>query len=344
MRRNQHHLEEREESPPTKQYPTHHGYSDFTRLGMLSEDTPRTPYGNETTPLANSSHHSTPSSGSIFMHSQSPMQVPQLMRSAILPSPSSLNFPNPHTLPTMSPPATSAPTSAQSAHLQDLQHQISVKTLAFQTLQREHDSLLQKLERQRTKCATLERKFEVSDVEINSLTDEKEKLQTQVVTMETLVEELQQSRDEARRQLVDNGTQYMRIMEMANRLQSQGADDKKKWEAERTELEQRIRLLEEAMVTGMEQPTPRSDAEQQASASSVPLHTGLAHTPSVPISSQAETINVLRAEVGRLRSRTQTLESAVHMMRRESISIQIAARQLVESGGKLEGVAQGAVG
>jgi chromosome segregation ATPase len=242
----------------------------------------------------------------------------------------------------MSPPSAAGQTSAQSAHLQDLQHQISVKTLAFQTLQREYDSLLQKLERQRTKCATLEKKFEVSDVEINSLTDEKEKMQVQVTTLESQVEELQQSRDEARRQLIANGAQYMRIMEMANKLQGQGADDKKKWEAERHELEQRIRVLEEAMVTGHEHAS--SETENPSSASPGIPSIILAHSPATSNVSQTETINVLRAEVGRLRSRTQTLEAALHTMRRESISIQAAARQLVDSGSVLENVAQSTVG
>jgi hypothetical protein len=276
------------------------------------------------------------------MPPQSPMQAPQPIRSAILPSPSSLNFPHVPNLPSISPPSTAAQTSAQSAHLQDLQHQISVKTLAFQTLQREYDSLLQKLERQRTKCATLEKKFEVSDVEINGLTDEKEKLHIQVATLENQVEELQQGRDEARRQLVANGAQYMRIMEMANRLQAQGAEDKKKWEAERGELEQRIRLLEEAMVTGAEdQPL---DEDQLATASPTVSTMVLSHNPASSNPSQSETINVLRMEVGRLRSRTQTLETALQTMRRESIAIQVAARHLVDSSGKLESVAQGAVG
>ncbi|KAH7079063.1 hypothetical protein BKA63DRAFT_257551 [Paraphoma chrysanthemicola] len=343
MRRSQHHLEEREEqSPPARQYPNvHQGFSGFAHPTLMSEDARRLPYQSEMSSLGNSPHH-TSSAGSAFMPPQSPMQAPQPMRSAILPSPSSLNFPNAPTLPSISPPSASVQTSAQSAHLQDLQHQISVKTLAFQTLQREYDSLLQKLERQRSKCATLERKFEVSDVEINSLTDEKEKLQMQLTTLETQVEELQQSRDEARRQLVANGAQYMRIMEMANRLQAQGAEDKKRWEAERVELEQRIRTLEEAMVTGTEN-TP-SETGNRSSASPVHPSTTLTHNPAASSASQLETISVLRVEVGRLRSRTQTLETALQTMRRESISIQAAARELVESGGRIETVAEGAVG
>ena len=276
------------------------------------------------------------------MHLQSPMQAPQPVRSAFLPSPSTLTFPHPQTLPSISPPTPSGHTFAQSAHLQDLQHQISVKTLAFQTLQREYDSLLLKLERQQTKCATLEKKFQVSDVEINSLTDEKEKLQAQVAVMEGQVEELQNNRDEARRQLVANGAQYMRIMEMANRLQAKGAEDKKKWEAERSELEGRIKLLEEAMMTGLEHTTPNT--QHQTSDSPGPIAMDSIPSSIATSTSQTETVNVLRAEVGRLRSRTQTLETAVQTMRRESISIQAAARRLVESGGKLEDAAQGAVG
>jgi chromosome segregation ATPase len=276
------------------------------------------------------------------MPSLSPMPAPQPMRSTVLPSPSSLTLPAAPILPSISPPSAAGQTSAQSAHLQDLQHQISVKTLAFQTLQREYDGLLQKLERQKMKCTTLEKKFEVSDVEINSLTEEKERLHMQVATLETQVEDLQQSRDEARRQLVANGAQYMRIMEMANRLQGQGAEDKRRWDAERTELEQRIRLLEEAMVTGTAQAS--SEADDRPRASSAASSVMQSHDTATHSASQSETINLLRAEVTRLRSRTQNLETALQTMRTESISIQQAARQLMESGGRLEDVAQGLLG
>jgi DNA repair exonuclease SbcCD ATPase subunit len=344
MRRNQHHLEEREEqSSPSRQYPgAHYGYPGFAHPSTISEDPRRLPYHGEMGSVASSPYQTVSSPGSSFMPPQSPMQAPQPMRSTILPSPSSLNYPNTSTLPSISSPSTVGQTSAQSAHLQDLQHQISVKTLAFQTLQREYDSLLQKLERQRTKCATLEKKFEVSDVEINSLTDEKERLYLQVAALEGQVEGLQQSRDEARCRLIENGTQYMRIMEMANRLQGQSAEDKKKWETEKTEMEQRIRLLEEAMVTGTAQLPSQAENPSHAS----PGENSLVHPhgSATPNASQSETINVLRAEVGRLRSRTQTLETALQTMRRESISIQTAARQLVESSGKLEDVAQETLG
>jgi septal ring factor EnvC (AmiA/AmiB activator) len=250
-----------------------------------------------------------------------------------------MSIPNIANIPSFSPPSAAAQTSAQATHLHDLQHQVSVKTLALQTLQREYDSLLQKLERQRTKCATLEKKFEVSDVEINSLTDEKERLNAQVAMLEAQVEELQQSRDETRKQLVDNGAQYMRILEMANRLQAQGAEDKKRWESEKADLRQRIKVLEEAMVTGTARPTPfAATAASSALPSIVETHMA-AQEPA----SSTETIRVLRAEIGRLRLRTQGLETALQTMKGESVAIQEAAKVLMESGGKIEITAQGAM-
>jgi len=334
MKRGQQHMEHYEEQARIHGS-SYHGIPSFSHSSILAE-TGRATYGNEVPPAANSPHHTASSTGSIFMPPQSPMQAPQPSRPGMLPSPSSMSFVNVATLPPISPSVTaSSQASAQTAHLQELQHQISVKTLAFQTLQREYDSLLQKLERQRTKCATLEKKFEVSDVEINSLTDEKEKLQAQVAAAEYQVEELQESRDETRRQLVANGAQYMRIMEMANRLQAQSAEDKKRWEGERAELQQRIKVLEEAMVIGSDSQNPeRSTSPPNA------VIVGLG-----PVnSSTTETINVLRAEISRLRIRTQTLESALQTMREESLSIQAAAKKLMESGGKIEQATKGALG
>lgn len=331
-----------EQSPRTRQYTTpQHGYSGFTHPSMGPDQNRSNPYGSEMQLMANSPHLTASSSGSVFMPPQSPMQAPQPSRTGMLPSPSSMNFPNVPNLPPISPPSTAVQSSAQATHLQDLQHQISVKTLAFQTLQREYDSLLQKLERQRTKCATLEKKFEVSDVEINSLTDEKEKLQAQIAALESQVEELQQSRDETRRQLVASGGQYMRIMEMANRLQAQGAEDKKRWEAEKAELQNRIKVLEEAMVAGPERSTSVTGrADFRPSPSIMPIQA----SGKTPVASSDETVNVLRAEIGRLRLRTQTLETALQTLREESVSIQEAAKRLVESGGKIEQATQGALG
>lgn len=318
--------------------------SEFLRLppppGMA--DDRRVPHRHEQAQARQSSspQHQAPSSaGSSFMRAQSPAQTPQ--QAHMLPSPSSLNFPVGATIHPMSPPSAVLQSPAHAAHLQDLQHQISIKTLAFQTLQREYDSLLQKLERQRAKCATLEKKFEVSDIEINTLTDEKEKLQAQVAHLEAQVEELQQSRDDARRQIAANGSQYIKIVEMASRLQAQGAEEKRKWAAEKEELQNRIKILEEAMVTGM---MPELDAEAHtrepgdsaASESQDEEMLDRQQSSAQPISASSRhahhTIKLLRAEIVKLRTRTQSLESALQVMKEEGLSMQAAAQAIANSG------------
>ena len=140
---------------------------------------------------------------------------------------------------------------AQTSHLQDLQHQISTKTLALQTLQREHDQLLAAFSRSQIRCSTLDKKSQVSDHEINTLSEEKARLQQQVETLETQVEELGRARDEAQQQSAADSAQWRRIMAMSSQLQVHSAEetrqfksDKEAWERDRDGLERRIKELE----------------------------------------------------------------------------------------------------
>lgn len=313
------------------------------------------------------SPHRTASSsgGSGFVQSQSPLQTAQGIRagtaSGMLPSPTSMNFPAPSStaLPPLAP-STSYPSSAQTSHLQDLQHQVSVKTLALTTLQREYDALLQKLERQRTKCAALEKKFEVSDVEINSLTDEKELLQGTIVQLEKQVEGLTASRDECQREMRRSGEQYMKIMEMGGKLQARAAEEKQVWLKEKEVLEKRVRVLEEAMVSDPRVPAVGSRGAEGSSilergdpeAADVDVGMKAAGTTAtvlpqaVPSSSAAtaETISVLRAEITRLRRRTQVLESALKAMRNESHGLHEALQAVAASGSKIQQAVANALG
>ena len=202
------------------------------------------------------------------MHSQmQPSPVGGTQSSSILPSPTHSGSFNAPTLPPIISPSVPAHGSAHSTHLQDLQHQVSVKSLAYATLQHEYDSLLQKLERQRTRCTALERKFEVSDAEINSLTDERDKLFTQIGELENQLEDLVKARDSARKEVVVNGAQYMRIVEMAGKLQAQSAAEKKEWEKEKRALEARIRQLERGDCIEPEAATIVSEASSVPSTS-----------------------------------------------------------------------------
>jgi hypothetical protein len=141
---------------------------------------------------------------------------------------------------------------AQNEVLNDLSHQLSVKTLSHTALSREYDMLLQKLSRQRVKCAALERKFEVSDAEIVSLSTDKERLEDRVESLEQQAKELQKQRDEARRASEDSKGQWMRIVEMAGKLHGGketanpigGSSAEKNWAEERASLLKRIDQME----------------------------------------------------------------------------------------------------
>jgi hypothetical protein len=170
-------------------------------------------------------------------------------------------------LPPLSPSPSVSTSAALAAHLQDLQHQISTKTLAFQTLQREYEGLLGTFSRQQTRYATLDKKTKVSDVEIKTLAEEKIRLQSQVEALESQVEELIKGKEESHQQSVASGAQYMQIMAMSSQLQVQGVSDsrrwkveKEKWEKEKQELAKRIKDLEAAASLNRE-----SDSRQPIS-------------------------------------------------------------------------------
>ena len=154
-----------------------------------------------------------------------------------LPSPPNITFQtSAGILPPMSPSVVGANgQSPHITHLQDLQHQLSTKSLAHQILQGEHEKLLAAYSRSQRKCADLDKKSQVSDAEISNLSEERMRLQAFIESLEQQVEELQQSRDEAHKQSVANGSQYMQIMAMSSKLQAQGSVDQKKWKSDRDE-------------------------------------------------------------------------------------------------------------
>lgn len=170
--------------------------------------------------------------------------------SRTLPSPPNAQYPTPGFSGSSQFSAASVQ-AAHTSHLQDLQHQISTKTLALQTLQREHDQLLAAFSRSQIRCNTLDKKSQVSDHEINILSEEKIRLQQQVESLEANVDELVKSRDEVHQQSSADGAQWRQIMAMSSQLQIKGAEDTRKhkadreaWEEDRAALQERIRDLE----------------------------------------------------------------------------------------------------
>ena len=279
----------------------------------------------------------------------------------MLPSPTSLNLPVPPGLSAIPSPSTFPLSAAHATHLQELQHQVSVKTLTLQTLQREYDNLLQKLERMRTKCATLEKKFEVSDAEINSLTDERERLEKQVESLEKQLEDAQNARDEARSSSAEQAAQYMKIMEMAGRLQAQASDDRRRWETEREKLTNRVTELQEVNLnaTGsrslrrQDHPTSsRPDLEADLAISRADIETNLdtsVGTGAAPkkafmasitgghSSASAHTADKdVQREIMRLEARVESLQNALQIAQEESKIVREAALALAGASQRLD--------
>ena len=254
-----------------------------------------------------------------------------------LPSPSSLHFPTPNPPPgnlasvgaSSSPPtdvSSRLTAPAHEIHLQDLQHQISQKTLALITLQREHDTLLSAYSRQQTRCITLDKKTQVSDNEINTLTEEKLRLQAQVESLDAQVEDLVRAKDEAHKQSVANSQQYMQIMAMSGKLQAKSAEEAKKWKAEREELEQekvelmeKIKLLEEYG----ENTTNVKDISE--------MNIGSDEVLSLPPNAILDITDppMLRAEIRKLRGTIQEHEATIRQIKAETDEINRVTDSLV---------------
>ena len=70
--------------------------------------------------------------------------------------------------------------SPHTSHLQELQHQLGTKSLAYQILQGEHDKLLAAFSRLQARCATLDRKSQANETEVFNLAEEKARMQAQI--------------------------------------------------------------------------------------------------------------------------------------------------------------------
>ena len=268
-----------------------------------------------------------PSVGPHLKFLQSPMQAPASNRP--LPSPSSLNFSGSQILPPLSPSFMGSK-SPHTAHLQELQHQLSTKSLAHQILQGEHDKLLAAYSRSQTRCATLDKKSQVSDNEINNLVEDRIRLQTQVDALEAQVDDLQQIKDEAQKQSVASGSQYMQIMGMSSKLQAQAAADLKKWKTDRDDWQKEKEYLLnkvanlEADVRGSKSPP----------APMPPSFTSSRHSPgraSVESSKtkidpdevlMSNSVEVLRAEIVKLRKSNHEAETSLQCWRTDSFQLE----------------------
>ncbi|KAK5110909.1 hypothetical protein LTR62_005447 [Meristemomyces frigidus] len=188
---------------------------------------------------------------------------PDLPRGAAraFPSPSSMVYPQPTTTslpaPTVNPvsPASSyqagvsnqpmTTDSATSAHIADLQHQVTLKSLALQSLQTEYSGLLQKLQREQVKSQSIEKKTTVSELEVNDLTGRNEELAEQVSALQTQLDDFERKRDGERADAGREKEQWSAMLDMSNRLQAKLTGERQSLASERDALQRHVQRLEQ---------------------------------------------------------------------------------------------------
>jgi len=345
MERAKHYLEESDEQtpPPSRQYTSQHAFGG--EPGPL-EDSWRNLYRTGVVPVDTSSHHSSPPSTSVYTTPYSPLQTTNTMVSTTHESPSSLYLANSSNT-SMSPPSTiplpklqqqQQQQSSSSSQHQNYPHQDHVWPTQPVTTSHPPDA-------QTHQPSTSNSKPKPPSHEPSSTTTTQTDTQTtlllthQLHTLETTVSSLQQSRDEARSTLRTTAAQYMRILDLANRLQVKGQQERRDWAREKAGLEERVRGLEEVVVCGNS--SSISGAEKQMVArdkgAAGQKEDGLVDGDADGdggrgTTGQLHVIPLLRAEVARLRERNRVLEGAVERMRDEGLAVQEAARSIVEAG------------
>ena len=125
-------------------------------------------------------------------------------------------------------------------HTATLQHEVSVKAYALQTLQQEHDKLLAALLRSQTRSRALEEKQVVADNEVNVLSEDRNRLMDRIAELEKEVSEVSEARDEYRNAGVKEGKQYVEIVRMASRLELMAAEERKMMAADLAEKERQL--------------------------------------------------------------------------------------------------------
>lgn len=191
----------------------------------------------------------------------------------------------------------------------------------------------------------------MSDSEIISLTEEKLRLQAQVIELERDVEELGRSRDEFRQAAVQEGAQYVEIVQRASRLEEMGKEERKNWKELKEEMERTIAALKTGSGSegeGMQRtenlpPVSRPDdmdtdtpASSEVFVPEMKMEFTSGPRPAVPIPDhtgpavQQESVEDLKAEIHRLRERCAEVENALRAIRDDSRSMEDIVKTLLE--------------
>ncbi|KAK5700979.1 hypothetical protein LTR97_005498 [Elasticomyces elasticus] len=248
-----------------------------------------------------------------------------------LPSPSSLAYPQ-SAAPSLNPPTghpgspalsyqasasihTASTNSVTSAHIADLQHQVTLKSLSLQTLQSEYSGLLQKLQRERVKSQTIEKKTTVSEQEVNDLTGRNEELTEQVKNLEQQLEDSEKKRESERAEGAKEKEQWSRMLDMSSRLQGKLAVERQNLVEERDALKRRAMGLESEVKGRSRSPvTFRGNV-----AATLPSSSSVEQPQTLPVTLIAGSdVTDLNREISQLKAKIKDLTLALQEAQRKT--------------------------
>ena len=210
--------------------------------------------------------------------------------------------------------------------------------------------MLQKLQRERVKSQTIEKKTNVADQEVNDLTGKNEDLTDQVKSLEMQLEESERKRESERADSAKEKEQWLRMLEMGGRLHSKNAEEKQRLRDEKSHLSERVAAYEEDNYARFDQIkrhfTSRMEAERpeapetegkvgsDSEASGFPDATG-------SISSTGEASNdveSLKREITILNARVEVLRSSLQETKRRNQELGEQAQEIVQRNSGIDNV------
>jgi len=204
---------------------------------------------------------------------------------------------------------------------------VTLKTLSLQTLQSEYSSLLQKVQRDKLRSQTIEKKAAVAEDELNGLTTRNEELTEQIKLLQSNLEDSEHRGENTQKEFAREKSQWVKMLDMHVRLQAKGAEAKKVWDEEKAHLLETIAAAETGRQVG-------GNSEQEVTSSankSLHVSSAKATAEQVLNTEEARELQSLRHEVGSLSVQIAALRKALDDVRSLSAGMDAQAKAWLDS-------------
>ncbi|KAF3941662.1 hypothetical protein ABW19_dt0204840 [Dactylella cylindrospora] len=198
----------------------------------------------------------------------------------------------------------------------ELQHKLSTKTLALETLQKEHERLLGAFQRQQTRSAAIQKKCTVADAEIVTLSAERDRLQEALDSSEAQVQDLIDQRDAVNKKLVSRVKEYSNIVQLAGQMENLSTLELKRWRERDASLRAKIVERDKAIEDMQQRLTVVESTEDT-------------RTQGSGAEGDTDDFNILRRENDTLRQKIRDLEDALEENRQEVSRMEEIGRMLL---------------